>query len=190
MFAALPSGPVRMRFAPTMRSKTLAAHRSVHPRRPFPSAPNLRTLHGRVAISAWSSWGATIILAVDEGAQTVSIIGVFYGGQDHEGALSAGWGDLLGAAVEPGRSRHPRRQRRPDLAVRHCDDGVALIAASASVPARPLGRSPATPFAPASTEGGGEPARGMAARRERDAGPLTAARREAQQPGRAQRGHA
>ena len=85
MFAALPSGPVRTRFAPTMRSKTLATHRSVHPRRPFPSATNLRTLHGRVAISAWGSWGATIILAVDEGAQTVSIIGVFYGGQDHEG---------------------------------------------------------------------------------------------------------
>ena len=34
-----------------------------------------------------------IAYAVDESAQTVSVIGVFYGGQDHEGALSAGWGD-------------------------------------------------------------------------------------------------
>jgi hypothetical protein len=34
-----------------------------------------------------------IAYAVDEAARTVSIIGVFYGGQDHEGALSADWND-------------------------------------------------------------------------------------------------
>ena len=43
--------------------------------------PGLRLTHHK---------GRTVIAyAVDEGAQTVSIIGVFYGGQDHEGALSA-----------------------------------------------------------------------------------------------------
>ena len=36
---------------------------------------------------------AVIAYAVDEGVQTVSIIGVFYGGQDHEAALSAGDSD-------------------------------------------------------------------------------------------------
>lgn len=30
-----------------------------------------------------------IAYAVDEHARTVSIIGIFYGGQDHEGTLSA-----------------------------------------------------------------------------------------------------
>jgi hypothetical protein len=29
-----------------------------------------------------------IAYAVDDAVQTVSIVGVFYGGQDHEGALS------------------------------------------------------------------------------------------------------
>ena len=38
-----------------------------------------------------------------------------------------------------------RWHRRPDLAARHCDEGAALIAALASAPARPLGRSPAKP---------------------------------------------
>ena len=38
--------------------------------------------------------GRTVIAyAVDEGAQTVSMIGVFCGGQNHERALSSGWGD-------------------------------------------------------------------------------------------------
>ena len=47
--------------------------------------PDLRLTHHK---------GRTVIAyAVDESAQTVSVIGVFYGGQDHEGALSAGWGD-------------------------------------------------------------------------------------------------
>ena len=47
--------------------------------------PGLRLTHHK---------GRTVIAcAVDEGAQTVSIIGVFYGGQDHEGTLSAGWDD-------------------------------------------------------------------------------------------------
>lgn len=42
--------------------------------------PGLRLTHHK---------GRTIIAyAVDEDARTVSIIGVFYGGQDHEGALS------------------------------------------------------------------------------------------------------
>ena len=47
--------------------------------------PDLRLTHHK---------GRTVIAyAVDEVVQTVSIIGLFYGGQDHEGALSAGWGD-------------------------------------------------------------------------------------------------
>ncbi|HSW23133.1 MAG TPA: type II toxin-antitoxin system RelE/ParE family toxin [Burkholderiaceae bacterium] len=42
--------------------------------------PGLRLTHHK---------GRTVIAyAVDEGRQTVSIIGVFYGGQDHERALS------------------------------------------------------------------------------------------------------
>lgn len=47
--------------------------------------PGLRLTHhkGRCVIA----------YAVDDGTQTVSVIGVFYGGQDHEGALSAGWDD-------------------------------------------------------------------------------------------------
>ena len=47
--------------------------------------PGLRLTHHK---------GRTVVAyAVDEGTQTVSIIGVFYGGQDHEGALSAAWDD-------------------------------------------------------------------------------------------------
>ena len=47
--------------------------------------PGLRLTHHK---------GRTVVAyAVDEGAQTVSVIGVFYGGQDHEGALSANWDD-------------------------------------------------------------------------------------------------
>jgi len=43
--------------------------------------PGLRVTHHK---------GRTLIAyAVDEGARIVSIVGVFYGGQDHEGALSA-----------------------------------------------------------------------------------------------------
>jgi toxin ParE1/3/4 len=43
--------------------------------------PGLRLTHHK---------GRTVIAyVVDEGTQTVSIIGVFYGGQDHEGTLSA-----------------------------------------------------------------------------------------------------
>lgn len=42
--------------------------------------PGLRLTHHK---------GRTVIAyAVDDGAQTVSVIGVFYGGQDHERALS------------------------------------------------------------------------------------------------------
>jgi len=45
--------------------------------------PGLRVTHHK---------GRTLIAyAVDEGARIVSIVGVFYGGQDHEGALSADW---------------------------------------------------------------------------------------------------
>jgi plasmid stabilization system protein ParE len=47
--------------------------------------PGLRLTHHK---------GRTIIAyAVDEGARTVSIVGVFYGGQDHEGALSMDFED-------------------------------------------------------------------------------------------------
>jgi toxin ParE1/3/4 len=47
--------------------------------------PGLRLTHHK---------GRTVIAyAVDEPAQTVSILGVFYGGQDHQGILSAGWDD-------------------------------------------------------------------------------------------------
>lgn len=43
--------------------------------------PGLRVTHHK---------GRTLIAyAVDEASRTVSIVGVFYGGQDHEGALSA-----------------------------------------------------------------------------------------------------
>ena len=45
--------------------------------------PGLRVTHHK---------GRTVLAyAVDDDAQTVSIIGVFYGGQDHESALSEGW---------------------------------------------------------------------------------------------------
>jgi toxin ParE1/3/4 len=38
--------------------------------------------------------GRTVVAyAVDEAARTVSIVGVFYGGQDHGGALSTDWED-------------------------------------------------------------------------------------------------
>lgn len=38
--------------------------------------------------------GRTVIAyAVDEDARSVAIVGVFYGGQDYEEALSAGWDD-------------------------------------------------------------------------------------------------
>lgn len=44
--------------------------------------PGLRVTHHK---------GRTLIAyAVDESARIVSIVGVFYGGQDHEGALSSG----------------------------------------------------------------------------------------------------
>jgi toxin ParE1/3/4 len=47
--------------------------------------PGLRLTHHK---------GRTVIAyAVDERAQTVSILGVFYGGQDHQGILSAGGDD-------------------------------------------------------------------------------------------------
>lgn len=32
-----------------------------------------------------------IAYAVDKAARRVSIVGVFYGGQDHKGALAEGW---------------------------------------------------------------------------------------------------
>lgn len=42
--------------------------------------PGLRLTHHK---------GRTVIAyAVDDGARTVAIVGVFHGGQDHEGALS------------------------------------------------------------------------------------------------------
>ena len=45
--------------------------------------PGLRVTHHK---------GRTVIAyAVDADALTVSVIGVFYGGQDHEGALSVHW---------------------------------------------------------------------------------------------------
>lgn len=45
--------------------------------------PGLRLTHHR---------GRTVIAyAVEEAERTVSITGVFYGGQDHERALSSGW---------------------------------------------------------------------------------------------------
>ena len=45
--------------------------------------PGLRLTHHK---------GRTVIAyAVDADALTVSVIGVFYGGQDHEGALSVHW---------------------------------------------------------------------------------------------------
>lgn len=44
--------------------------------------PGLRVTHHK---------GRTVIAyAVDANARTVSILGVFYGGQDHEGALAEG----------------------------------------------------------------------------------------------------
>lgn len=47
--------------------------------------PGLRVTHHK---------GRTVIAyAVDPGKRTVSILGVFYGGQDHEGALAGGWED-------------------------------------------------------------------------------------------------
>lgn len=47
--------------------------------------PGLRLTHHK---------GRTVIAyAVDPGQRTVSILGVFYGGQDHEGALAEGWED-------------------------------------------------------------------------------------------------
>ena len=71
-----------------------------------------------------------------------------------------------------------------------CDEGAALIAALASDQARQEGRSPATRCAPASAEGSGELAGGMAAVQERDVGHKQVARRAAQQPSTALRGHA
>ena len=59
---------------------------------------------------------------------------------------------------ERSRCRHPRRRSRPDLAVRHRDEGAALIAAFASEPARRLRHSPARSRAPTSAGDGGEPA--------------------------------
>jgi plasmid stabilization system protein ParE len=45
--------------------------------------PGLRVTHHK---------GRTVIAyAVDADTRTVSILGVFYGGQDHEGALAEGW---------------------------------------------------------------------------------------------------
>ena len=45
--------------------------------------PGLRVTHHK---------GRTVIAyGVDTDARTVSIVGVFYGGQDHAGALSADW---------------------------------------------------------------------------------------------------
>jgi len=45
--------------------------------------PGLRVTHYK---------GRTVIAyAVDADMRTVSILGVFYGGQDHEGALAEGW---------------------------------------------------------------------------------------------------
>jgi toxin ParE1/3/4 len=47
--------------------------------------PDLRLTHHK---------GRTMIAyAVDSDARLVPIVGVFHGGQDHEGALSAGWDD-------------------------------------------------------------------------------------------------
>jgi plasmid stabilization system protein ParE len=47
--------------------------------------PGLRLTHHK---------GRTVIAyAADQGARTVSIVGVFYGGQDHEGALAVDWED-------------------------------------------------------------------------------------------------
>ena len=47
--------------------------------------PGLRLTHHK---------GRTVIAySVDEDAQTVSIIGVFYGGQNHESTLAARWDD-------------------------------------------------------------------------------------------------
>lgn len=44
----------------------------------------------RPGLSLTHHKGRTLIAyAVDESARIVSILGVFYGGQDHEGALSA-----------------------------------------------------------------------------------------------------
>ena len=45
--------------------------------------PGLRLTHHK---------GRTLIAyAVDKAARRVSIVGVFYGGQDHKGALAEGW---------------------------------------------------------------------------------------------------
>ena len=63
-----------------------------------------------------------------------------------------------------------------------------MIAVLASVPVRPMGRSAAPPCAPSSAEGGGEPAGWPPIRGETTVFPV--ARRAAQQPGPAQRGHA
>jgi toxin ParE1/3/4 len=47
--------------------------------------PGLRLTHHK---------GRTVIAYVAvEGTRTVSIIGVFYGGKDHEGALAVDWED-------------------------------------------------------------------------------------------------
>lgn len=47
--------------------------------------PGLRLTHHK---------GRTVIAyAVDDGTRTISIVGVFYGGQDHEGALTERWDD-------------------------------------------------------------------------------------------------
>lgn len=47
--------------------------------------PGLRLTHHK---------GRTVIAyAVDDDARTVSVVGVFHGGRDHEGILSTGWDD-------------------------------------------------------------------------------------------------
>lgn len=66
----------------TCEGLTLFPHRGVAR---YDIRPGLRLTHHK---------GRTVIAyAVDDEAQTVSIVGVFYGGQDHEGALSEGWDD-------------------------------------------------------------------------------------------------
>lgn len=66
----------------TCESLALFPHRGV-PRDDI--RPGLRLTHHKGR--------AVIAYAVDEGAQTVFIVGVFYGGQDHEAALSEDWND-------------------------------------------------------------------------------------------------
>ena len=84
-------------------------------------------------------------------------------------------------AAIPGHGNGPlsceRRHRRPDLAVRHRDEGAALIAAFASEPARPTGPKSGDTLR-ANERGAWRRARVRDGRpKGRDAGPLTAARR-------------